>query len=247
MPSIVDVSARSFDKEVLEEDRPVVVEFFSHSCPHCRKFNSVYKKLTETLGNEAKFVKIDVLLSSSNRTLTHNRGVRRVPALEVFYKGRVIGSVMGYHHFEKVIEVLKDFLLKKGEYVGPGTLLSTLSMKHLTKIMPEADTKRFQIRWLKTKISHRDRQLIGKDLQSMQDIINKAIKCTKEEAMENRPSRALIRLPLRSQTDRNICLTIEYCNDNWHLILESPTDIVGEILTQGLSFIQMLEDKEILD
>jgi len=34
MPDASDITVKSFDKEVLEADEPVVVEFFNHSCPH---------------------------------------------------------------------------------------------------------------------------------------------------------------------------------------------------------------------
>lgn len=76
MSSIVEISADSFDCEVLEVDLPVIVEFFSHSCPHCIKFKPIYEELSEILKNQAKFVKIDVLLSEENRVLAHNRGVK---------------------------------------------------------------------------------------------------------------------------------------------------------------------------
>jgi ubiquinone biosynthesis protein Coq4 len=54
-----------------------------------------------------------------------------------------------------------------------------------------------------------------------------------------------IRLPLPSHTHRDIYLTIEYCNDGWHLILESPTEIIGEIVSRGFPFIQTLKENEI--
>ena len=243
MPDASDISAKSFDKEVREPNEPVV-EFFSHSCPHCLKFSPVYKKVSEALGQEAKFVKIDVMLDDSNRTLTHQRGVRTVPTLEIFYEGGVIGNIVGYHHFEKVAEALKGFLIKKDKYVGPSTPLNKLSMRRTHETVPEAAVKGFQIRWLKkTKVSSRDRKLVKRDLKGMSEIIKKALNCTKEEALENRA--AEIRLPLSSHAHRDVYLTIEYCNDGWHLILESPTEIIGEIVSRGFPFIQTLEENEI--
>jgi thioredoxin 1 len=103
-----------------------VVEFFSHSCPHCMRFKPIYEELSEILKDQAKFFKIDVLLVDENRNLAHDRGVRSVPTLEVFYRGRVIGSIVGYHHLEKVYETIKNFLSKKDEYVGPSTSLSSV-------------------------------------------------------------------------------------------------------------------------
>jgi thioredoxin 1 len=239
-----DISAKSFEKEVLEANKPVVVEFFSHSCPHCMKFSPVYKKVSEAFGQEAKFVKIDVMLNDSNRTLAHHRGVRTVPTLEIFYKGRVIGNIVGYHHFERVTEALRSFLIKKDKYVGPGTRLNKLSAMRTHEPLPEVSVKSLQISWFKkTKVSPKDRQLMKRDLESMSAIINKVLNCTKEEALENPEPE--IRLPLPSQTRRDVYLTIEYCNNGWHLILESPTEIIGEIMSRGFPFIQTLKENEI--
>jgi thioredoxin 1 len=244
MPDASDISAKSFEAEVLEANKPVVVEFFSHCCPHCIKFSPVYKKVSEAFGREAKFVKIDAMLNDSNKNLAHHRGVRTVPTLEVFYKGRVIGNIVGYHHFERVAEALKGFLIKKDEYVGPSTPLNKLSEMRTHEPLPEVTMKGLQIRWFKkTNVSNRDRQLLKRDLENMSGIINKVLNCTKEEALENPVPE--IRLPLPSHTRRDAYLTIEYCNNGWHLILESPTEIIGEIVSRGLPFIQTLKENEI--
>ncbi len=126
MPAIIEVSAESFEEEVLDIDGPIVVEFFSHSCPHCIRFRPIYEELSEIFQNQAKFVKIDVLLSENNRTLAHKRGIRSVPTLEVFYQGRVIGNMVGYHHLEKVYKTIKDFLGEKEAHIGPSTPLKGL-------------------------------------------------------------------------------------------------------------------------
>ncbi|MGA2681706.1 MAG: thioredoxin family protein [Candidatus Bathyarchaeia archaeon] len=126
---VKDISAASFDKEVLRSEEPIVVEFFSHSCPHCIKFAPVYEELAHALHGDAKFLRIDVLSSTNNRSLAHRRGVRTVPTIEVFYQGRVIGNVVGFHLFEKVRDAIKGFLVKKEENVGPSTPLEHLTAR----------------------------------------------------------------------------------------------------------------------
>ena len=131
MSSIIEISAGSFHSEVIDVDKPVVVEFFSNSCSHCIRFRPIYEKLSETLKGQAKFVKINVPLNEENKALTHtnegnkalahNRGIRSLPTLEVFYQGRAIGNIVGYHPFEKVYEIIKDILSKKEKHIGPST------------------------------------------------------------------------------------------------------------------------------
>ena len=90
----------------------------------------MYTQLAERLNGQAEFFKIDVVHNKANRTLAHSRGVRTVPTLELFYHGRVIGNIVGYHKITKVESSIKEFLSKKTENVGPGTLLAELNLKH---------------------------------------------------------------------------------------------------------------------
>lgn len=121
MPNITEISAASFHSEVVDADDPVVVEFYSDSCPHCTKFKPVYEDLSETLKGQAKFVKLNVPLNEDHKSLARFRGIRALPTLEVFYKGRVIGNVVGYHDLDNLSEMIRDILSKKEENVGPST------------------------------------------------------------------------------------------------------------------------------
>ncbi len=131
MSTIAEISAATFHSEVVEAEEPVVVEFFSDSCPHCVRFKPIYEELSEIFRDQAKFVKINVPLNEKittqnlthkgNKALAHNRGIRALPTLEVFYQGRVIGNIVGYHHLKKVHETIKEFLSKKEEHIGPNT------------------------------------------------------------------------------------------------------------------------------
>jgi len=239
MSDAVEISASDFHEKVLESDEPVVVEFFSHSCPHCKKFKPIYKELNQILNGEAKFVRIDVL-DEQNRILAHSRGVRTVPTLEVFYRGRVIGNITGYHHLEKVYEAIKGFLMKKEENVGPGTPLERLRTRPTRGFVPKFSIVGCQIRWFKkTTISKKTRQLIKKNLRGMSAILEKVMNCTKEEALENRAAE------IRLVVTPTVHLAVEYCQDGWHLGLATCSDPVGEIVRKGAPFVTELDDKDI--
>lgn len=130
MSRIIELSARSFHRNVMHTERPVLVEFYSHSCPHCIKFAPVYSELADALDGEVRFAKIDVIRSKANRDLAHNRGIHTVPTLEVFYNGRVIGNIVGYHETKTIKSRIKGFLSKKHENIGPGTPLAHLDSRN---------------------------------------------------------------------------------------------------------------------
>ena len=95
MGRILEISASSFGKIVLRSDKPVVVIARA----------------------------IDALRNEENRHLAFHRGVRSVPTLEVFYRGRHIGNVVGCHELDTLVEAIKDFIAKKAKYIGPSTPL----------------------------------------------------------------------------------------------------------------------------
>jgi thioredoxin 1 len=124
LPKILELSsADSFHKSVVHARKPIVVEFYSHSCPHCIKFAPVYSQLADALDGEVRLARIDVIRNEANRTFAHSRGIHTVPTVEVFYHGRVIGNIVGYHEIKTIVSAVKEFLSKKHENIGPGTLL----------------------------------------------------------------------------------------------------------------------------
>ena len=239
MSEVVEISASDFHENVLDCDEPVVVEFFSHSCPHCKKFAPIYEELAQALNEEANFVRIDVL-DEQNRILAHSRGIRTVPTLEVFYRGRVVGNMTGYHHFEKVYEAIKEFLEEKDKNVGPGTPLERLHNRPARGLAPKLPIMGYQIRWYKkTTTTKKTKELIKKNLIRMSTTLEKIMNITREEALENRPSE--VRLPVTP----SVYLAVEYCQDNWHLGLETYTEPVGEVDRKGAPFVTVLDDKDV--
>jgi thioredoxin 1 len=123
---IIEITSESFKKDVLDVEGIVILEFYSHSCPHCKRFAPVYDHLGEELKDKARFVKIDVLLNEDNRRLAIERGIKGVPTIEVFYHGRVIGSIVGHHPLKVILKGVEEFMADKDQYIGPSTPLHEL-------------------------------------------------------------------------------------------------------------------------
>jgi thioredoxin 1 len=129
MSGIIEITSESFKKDVLDVERIVILEFYSHSCPHCKRFSPIYDHLEEELKDQARFVKIDVLLNEDNRRLAIDRGIKGVPTIEVFYHGRVIGSIVGHHPFKVILKGVEEFMADKDQYIGPSTPLHELQFE----------------------------------------------------------------------------------------------------------------------
>jgi hypothetical protein len=110
--------------------------------------------------------------------------------------------------------------------------------------MSKSSLKGFKIRWCKkAKLSKDQKQKVKKDLYDLDDKIMKVMNGTKEE--DSRKEVAEIRFSLPSIPNLKAYVTIEYCNDSWHIFMETYSFCIGEILREGGPFIQLLKKDEV--
>lgn len=86
------VTDATFSTEVLQADRPVLVDFWAEWCAPCRKVAPLLEELAEELGDKVEIVKLDI---DANPEVTRAYQVMSVPTLTVFKGGRPVNSVVG--------------------------------------------------------------------------------------------------------------------------------------------------------
>lgn len=97
MSATLEVTGTTFDTEVLKADRPVVVDFWAPWCGPCRMVGPEIDKLSERLGDEVKFVKVNV---DENGELAMRYGVMSIPTIMKFESGQVTGQAVGARNAE---------------------------------------------------------------------------------------------------------------------------------------------------
>ena len=90
--AVKDIGAAEFDAEVLGSDVPVVVDFWAPWCGPCRMVGPEIEKLAERLGDQVRFVKVNV---DDNREIAMRYGVMSIPTIAKFEGGAVTGQVVG--------------------------------------------------------------------------------------------------------------------------------------------------------
>ena len=86
------VTASTFEELVLNGGGPIVVEFMSYGCEHCRAIEPVLEQVAEIVKSKGRIFKVNVAL---DRELGDRYGVRATPTLVMFLNGNQVGQIEG--------------------------------------------------------------------------------------------------------------------------------------------------------
>lgn len=106
MAKTVDVSAEDFEAEVLNEDRPVLVDFWSETCGHCMTLNPQYDAAAEE-NDEVKFAKVSF---QEAKDLFREHGVRATPTLILFADGEEVARTVGAKRADEINDWITEQL-----------------------------------------------------------------------------------------------------------------------------------------
>jgi thioredoxin 1 len=79
--NIIEVTDMNFDQEVLQSDKPVVVDFWAPWCGPCRMLAPIFEQLAQQYGDKIKFVKVNV---DENPTSAIRFNIRGIPTVMIF-------------------------------------------------------------------------------------------------------------------------------------------------------------------
>jgi thioredoxin 1 len=104
---VMDIEDSSFDSEVLQSDKPVMVDFWAPWCGPCKAIGPVVEELAGTFGDKIKFTKCNV---DNNPVTPGKYGIKAIPTLILFNEGNVIEQITGMVAKSKLEEAINKVL-----------------------------------------------------------------------------------------------------------------------------------------
>lgn len=97
------LTAENFEQEILQADKPAIVDFWATWCGPCKMFAPIFHEVAEEMGDKVIFGKVDVDEASD---LASQFKVMSIPTIILFKDGKAIKKNMGVINKQ----TLKDFI-----------------------------------------------------------------------------------------------------------------------------------------
>ncbi len=109
MSKTIEVISANFQKEVLESEIPVLVDFWAPWCQPCLMMAPVLEELSEELEGKLKIGKLNTEIPE-NQDLAIKYQIQSIPNMKLFKNGQVVKEFIGLRPKEMLEQELKFIL-----------------------------------------------------------------------------------------------------------------------------------------
>jgi len=92
MSKPVHITDDTFDSEVLQADKPVVVDFWATWCGPCKMIAPILEEVASEMSDKVKVTKLDV---DANNKTAGKYNIMSIPSLLFFRNGELVDQVVG--------------------------------------------------------------------------------------------------------------------------------------------------------
>ncbi len=92
-------------KELINGEKPVLVDFFATWCGPCKAMTPVLKEVSKQVGDQATIIKVDI---DKNPKLAEQLQVKGVPTFVLYKKGKIIWRQSGMQSVHQLKEVISS-------------------------------------------------------------------------------------------------------------------------------------------
>ncbi len=103
----IHLKAQDFDREVMNEESPVLVDFYAEWCGPCKMLAPVLDQAAAELEGQVKVCKINV---DEAQEIASQFGVMSIPNLLIFKNGQVVDQMVGALPKELLLQKVRAHL-----------------------------------------------------------------------------------------------------------------------------------------
>jgi thioredoxin 1 len=88
----LEITDANFDTEVINSDKPVLIDFWAVWCGPCKLIAPVVEEVAKEYDGKFKVGKMDI---DNNPNVAMKYGIRSIPTLLIFKDGKVVDQIVG--------------------------------------------------------------------------------------------------------------------------------------------------------
>jgi thioredoxin 1 len=105
--STITVTDASFDTDVLNSSKPVIVDYWAEWCGPCRMVAPILEEIAAEHADKVTVAKLNV---DENPRAAAAAGVVSIPTMAVYQNGQVVKTIIGAKPKPALLADLRDFL-----------------------------------------------------------------------------------------------------------------------------------------
>ena len=103
MSNVITVTSENFESEVLNSEKPVLVDFWASWCGPCRMLSPIVDEIAE----EVQTIKIGKVNVDEQQDLAGQFGVMSIPTLILFKNGQPVNKSVGAKSKAALLDFIK--------------------------------------------------------------------------------------------------------------------------------------------
>lgn len=100
--SVINITKDNYEKEVLQSDKPVLLDFWAPWCGPCQMVGPII----DSIADEVDYAKVGKVNVDEQQDLARKYGVMSIPTLLVIEDGKVVENAVGANSKERILQMI---------------------------------------------------------------------------------------------------------------------------------------------